>query len=93
VPSEVEWEHAAHGGLEQRRFPWSGELTPNGEHRMNVFQGRFRQDNTGEDGFVGTAPAHASAPNGYGLYNVDRPRLVVDRRPVRARPARAAGDA
>jgi hypothetical protein len=24
---------------------------------------------TGENGFAGTAPAHASAPNGYGLYN------------------------
>jgi formylglycine-generating enzyme len=36
---------------------------------MNVFPGRFPEVDTGEDGFVGTAPVDAFAPNGYGLYN------------------------
>jgi formylglycine-generating enzyme required for sulfatase activity len=36
---------------------------------MNVFQGQFPGVDTGEDGFVGTAPVDAFAPNGYGLYN------------------------
>ena len=36
---------------------------------MNVFQGRFPSQDTGDDGFVGTAPVDAFPPNGYGLYN------------------------
>jgi formylglycine-generating enzyme len=68
LPTEREWERASRGGLEGRRFPWGDELTPDGEHRMNVFQGRFPSRDSGEDGFVGTAPVTAFAPNGYGLH-------------------------
>ena len=37
---------------------------------MNVFQGHFPVRNTGADGYLGTAPVDAFAPNGFGLYNV-----------------------
>ena len=61
---------AARGGLEQAAFPWGDELTPAGEHRCNIWQGKFPDLNTTEDGYLGTAPVHAFAANGHGLFNV-----------------------
>nr|XP_033341302.1 formylglycine-generating enzyme-like isoform X1 [Megalopta genalis] len=70
LPTEVEWEVACRGGLSDRLYPWGNKFIPNGKHRANTWQGDFPNDNTMEDGYLGTAPVTEFPPNKYGLRNV-----------------------
>ncbi len=70
LPTEAEWEYAASSGVIDRKYPWGNELHEDGEHHCNIWQGEFPYMNSGEDGFVGTAPVDSYDANAFGLYNM-----------------------
>lgn len=70
LPTEAEFEFASRNRGEDRRYPWGDDLTPDGQHMANFWQGEFPHDRQNKDGYLTTSPVRAFPPSPLGLHDI-----------------------
>lgn len=70
IPTEAEWEYAARGTMQNKRYAWGDDFLVDNKHMANTFQGKFPMKNTKEDGYLTTSPVASFPPNDFGLYDM-----------------------
>lgn len=68
IPSEAEWEMASRGGLVNKNFSW-GDEDSEIYKKCNIWDGKFPDQNSLDDGWLGTSPVDYFEPNKLNVYD------------------------